>query len=194
MSAPTAVDQGALLRGLARPRIVAPRRTTENGPDYDGPERRSRDRLSLLAREHDQLCVEATDPWEIAAGLESAGVDDRRARTEYAVASVFDLAVELFVGVPRRPPADPDPVDPWHLPLRRHLLRGFVSALPAVAYLAALNVLGPHAALAPLLVPGVLAAGAGQLLSVLDHLLTSRGERAAARRLVLLTLGGWTLA
>jgi hypothetical protein len=196
VSAPTAVDQGALLRGLARPRVVAPRRTTENGPaaGYDGPERRSRQPLSALAREHDQLCVEATDPWEIAAGLEAAGVDDRRARTEYGVASVFDLAVELFVNVPRRPPAEPDPADPWHRPLRHHLLRGVVNALPAVAYLAALYVLGPRAELAPLLVPGVLAAGAAQLLSVLDHLLMGRGERAAARRLVTLTMGGWGLA
>ena len=126
MSAPTAVDQGALLAGLARPRIVAPRRTSENGPvtSYDGPERRSIDPLAALSREHDQLCVEATDPWEIAAGLEAAGVDDRRARREYGVASVFDLAVELFLNVPRRPPAEPDPADPWHRPLRHHLLRG----------------------------------------------------------------------
>jgi len=196
VSAPTAVDQGALLRGLARPRVVAPRRTTENdaGVGYDGPERRSAEPLAALAREHDQLCVEATDPWEIAAGLEAAGVDDRRARTEYGHASVFDLAVELFVSVPRRPPAEPDPTDPWHRPLRHHLLRGVVNALPAVAYLAALQVLGPRAELAPLLVPGVLAAGAGQVLSVLDHLLLGRGERAAARRLVTFTFGGWSLA
>jgi hypothetical protein len=196
MSAPTAVDQGALLRGLARPRIVAPRRTSENGPlsGYDGPERRSIDPLAALSREHDQLCVEATDPWEIAAGLEAAGVDDRRARREYGVASVFDLAVELFLNVPRRPPAEPNPSDPWHRPLRHHLLRGVVNALPAVAYLAALQVLGPRAQLAPLLVPGILAAGAAQVLSVLDHLLVGRAERAAARRLVTLTLGGAGLA
>jgi hypothetical protein len=196
VSAPTAVDQGALLRGLARPRVVAPRRTTENGPasGYDGPERRSTHALAALGREHDRLCVEATDPWEIAAGLEAAGVDDRRARMQYGVASVFDLAVELYVNVPRRPPAEPKPADPWHRPLRHHLLRGVVNALPAVAYLAALQVLGPRAQLAPLLVPGILAAGAAQVLSVLDHLLTGRGEQAAARRLVTLTLAGWGLA
>jgi hypothetical protein len=196
MSAPTAVDQGALLRGLARPRVIAPRRTTENGPasGYDGPERRSTDPLTALSREHDQLCVEATDPWEIAAGLEAEGVDDRRARREYGVASVFDLAVELFLNVPRRPPTEPNPTDPWHRPLRHHLLRGVVNALPAVAYLAALQMLGPRAQLAPLLVPGILAAGAAQVLSVLDHLLVSRGERAAARRLVTFTLAGWGLA
>src|SRR4051812_45115367 len=120
MSAPTTVDQGALLRGLARPRVIAPRRTTENapGPRYDGPERRRTDALATLAREHDRLCVEAIDPWEISAGLEAAGVDDRRARTQYGVASVFDLAVELFVSVPRRPPAEPSPPDPWYRPLR----------------------------------------------------------------------------
>jgi hypothetical protein len=196
MSAPTAVDQGALLRGLARPRIVAPRRTSENGSvsGYDGRERRSIDPLAALSREYDQLCVEATDPWEIAAGLEAAGVDDRRARREFGVASVFDLAIELFLNVPRRPPVEPDSSDPWHRPLRHHLLRGVVNALPAVAYLAALQVLGPRAQLAPLLVPGILAAGAAQVLSVLDHLLTGRGERAAARRLVTFTLVGWGLA
>jgi hypothetical protein len=194
MSAPTAVDQGALLRGLARPRTVAgPRRSPENG-HYIGPERRSRDQFALLAREHDQLCIEACDAWEIAAGLEAAGVDDRRARAEFGVASVFDLAVELFISVPRRPPAEPEPDDPWYRPVRHFVLRGVVSALPAVAYLAGLEVLGPRAALAPLLVPAVLAAGVAQVLSVLDHLLLGRGERGAARKLVVLALGVAVLA
>jgi hypothetical protein len=190
VSAPTAVDQGALLRGLARPRVVAPRRAPEGetADRYHGPERRSASALAAMAREHDRLCVEASDPWEIAAGLEAAGVDDRRARAEFGVGSVFDLAVELFVGVPRRPPEEPHPTDPWHRPLHHHLLRGVINALPAVAYLAALQLLGPRAALAPLLVPAVLAAGAAQVLSVLDHLLLGRGERATARRLIILTL------
>jgi hypothetical protein len=191
VSAPTAVDEGALLRGIARRTgVAAPRRSPENGVRYDGPDRRSRDRLALLARQHDRLCVEAADPWEIAAGLEAAGVDDRRARAEYGVASVFELAVELFVNVPRRPPEEPEPRDPWYRPIRHFVLRGVVNALPAVAYLAGLEVLGPRAVLAPLLIPAVLAAGAAQVLSVLDHLLLARGERAAARRVVLFTLGG----
>ena len=190
MSAPTAVDQGALLRGLARPRpVVAPRRGIEDDAGYAGPERRSRDAFALLAREYDQLCIGACDPWEIAAGLEAAGVDDRRARLEYGFGSVFDLAVELFLLVPRRPPLEPEPPDPWHRPLRHHLLRGLVNALPAVAYLAGLHILGARAALAALLVPAIAAAGAAQVLSVLDHLLMARGERRAARRLVTLALG-----
>jgi hypothetical protein len=195
VSAPTAVDAGALLHGLARPRTVAaPRRSPEDSGGYSGPERRSTQQFARLAREHDQLCIEACDPWEIAAGLEAAGVDDRRARAEFAVASVFDLAVELFGSVPRRPPVEPRPRDPWHRPLRHFVLRGVVNALPAVAYLAGLNVLGPRAALVPLLVPAVLAAGAAQVLSVLDHLLLGRGERAAARRLVLLVLTAAVIA
>ncbi|HVM64964.1 MAG TPA: hypothetical protein VMU14_08895 [Acidimicrobiales bacterium] len=189
MSAPTTVDQVALLLGFARRTLVEPRHDADGTREYTGQERRSPDRLAVLAREHDVLCIEACDPWEIAAGLEAAGVDDRRARTEFGVASVFDVAVELFRLVPRRPPLEPDPHDPWHRPLGHHLLRGLVNALPAVAYLAGLHLLGARAILAALLVPAVAAAGAAQMLSVLDHLLMARGERRAARRVVSMALG-----
>ncbi|MGF1432161.1 hypothetical protein ACQRUO_37410, partial [Kitasatospora sp. LaBMicrA B282] len=60
------------------------------------------DPVRELMAEHRELCEQATDPLEIAAGLEAAGVCAATAG-RYRHADVFSLAEELFARVPRRP-------------------------------------------------------------------------------------------
>lgn len=202
MSAPTALDRGALRVGLAW-QVIDQAGQQDLAPD--GRDRRSRHPVAVLSREHDDLCTQATDPFEIAAGLEAAGVSDRRARTEYGVGSVFELAEVLYQLVPRRPRDLGAPRDPWRRPLSKHLLRGLLYSLPGLLYVVALRFVhgGPQAVL--LLCATVIATAAGQGLSVLGHVLMERGERRAAAALfrrslaagavlmLLLALAGWLL-
>ena len=76
-------------------------------PTYHGPNRRSLHPIDLLARRLDPVCSSAVDPWQIAAVLESDGINDRIAREEYGFADVFELAEELFRRVPLRIPVAP---------------------------------------------------------------------------------------
>jgi hypothetical protein len=115
-------------------------------------------------------------------------------RGEYGAAGVFDLAEELWVLVPRRPSVDTARPNPWLRPTGSHLVRGAVHVLPAAIYLAAVQFANP----APrdvllLLLTGLVAAGVGQVLSVLDHLLTGRLQHVAAGRLVRRVLGAASL-
>jgi hypothetical protein len=59
--------------------------------------------MDQLSRRLDWVCTTATDPLQIAAALESDGVNDRIAREEYGFADVFELAEELYRRVPLRP-------------------------------------------------------------------------------------------
>ena len=86
--------------------------------------------MAVLARDHDELCTQAADHSEIAAGLEAAGVSDRQARRTYGFASVFELAEAMYHTVPRRPVDSRTRPDPWRRPVARHLLRGLLYALP----------------------------------------------------------------
>ncbi|SCE86178.1 hypothetical protein GA0115257_10341, partial [Streptomyces sp. LcepLS] len=53
---------------------------------------------SLMLIHHD-LCADAVDPLEIAAGLEARGVTERTARA-YRHRDVFALAEEMYARVP----------------------------------------------------------------------------------------------
>ena len=93
MSAPSLFDQLFVRSGWSSsgddPQPIVPR-VDRRSPDF------------LLSREHDALCRNATDPLEIAAGLEAAGISDRHARASYGAATVFELAEKLYDQVPRR--------------------------------------------------------------------------------------------
>lgn len=188
MSAPTALETGALARGIAwragsRP---AP-------PRVHGYDRRAQDPLSLLGREHDGLCRTAADPDEIAAVLEAAGIGDRAARGRFGVAGTFQVAEELWQRVPWRPAVDEPDRDLWRLPLWRAVLRGLVYVLPPL--LAALALGGTtHPFTAPALIAATaLTIAAGQALSVLGHVLVGRGRRPLLASLTTLALGGSAL-
>lgn len=180
MSAPTAFDAGALVSGLAW--SVRPAPVTSEVPQeaYAGDERRSMARIAHLSRTHNELCTQAVDPFEIAAGLEAAGVSDRQARTEYGAASVFELADAMYELVPRRPLDDVAPIDPWQRPVTRHLLRGLLYGLPGLLYAVALTMLQTGFDAVLLLAATIVASGLGQGLSLLGHSLIGRRQRDAA--------------
>jgi len=203
MSAPTALDAGALVTGLAWS-LRPPQMSGDVPADgYSGDEQRSRARLAELTRTHNELCTQAVDPFEIAAGLEAAGVSDRQARTVYGAASVFELAEAMYGLVPRRPSNAGAPVDPWHRPVGLHLLRGLLYGLPGLLYVVALTMLQTGFDALLLLGTTIVASGLGQGLSLLGHVLIGRGQKGAASALfrtalvvggllgVLIMLGGW---
>ncbi len=64
--------------------------------------------LALIHR-HYELCAQAADPLEIAAGLEAHGITDRVA-ARFRHGDVFTLAEEMYARVPREAPADPGAV------------------------------------------------------------------------------------
>ena len=65
-------------------------------------ERRNTGALSQLGRTLDRLCLEAADPFEIAAHLEALGYNNPSVTARYGVADHFELARELFYRTPRR--------------------------------------------------------------------------------------------
>ncbi len=87
---------------------------------FGGINRRSLHPIDSISRRLDFICTTATDPLQIAAALESDGVNDRIAREEYGFSDVFDLAEELYRRVPLRPP---DYVPRFSEPLARTGLR-----------------------------------------------------------------------
>jgi hypothetical protein len=190
MSAPTAVDAAAVAEGLAwhvDPPSLGPRTRTTT------VERDRRDLTSSVAqlsRTYDELCTQAVDAYEIAAGLEAAGINDRIARLVYGCASVFDLADTLYAMVPRRPVDMGAPPDRWHRPLQRHLLRGLLYGLPGLLYAVAFGTLTPGAGPVLLLCATILACGLGQGVSVIGNMLTGWGEHRAAMSLFRFALVG----
>jgi hypothetical protein len=179
VSAPTALDGGALLDGLA---WLVPSQTARRHPSSraDGPERRSAHPVAVLARDHDELCTQAADHSEIAAGLEAAGVSDRQARRTYGFASVFELAEAMYHTVPRRPAGSRTRPDPWRRPVARHLLRGLLYALPGLLYVLALRSLHAGADVAVLVAATAVGSALGQGLALAGHVLVGRGESRAA--------------
>ncbi|MCR6711831.1 MAG: hypothetical protein NVV57_03660 [Demequina sp.] len=183
MSAPTVLDAGALVTGLAW--RVQPQDSHDEAlpEEFAGDEQRSLARIAQLTRTHNTLCTQAVDAFEIAAGLEAAGVNDRQARAEYGAASVFELAQAMYDLVPTRPAKAAEPVDPWQRPVRVHLVHGLLYALPGLMYAVALSMLQTGLNLLLLLMATIIAAGLGQGLSLLGHVLIGRGQRDAASAL-----------
>jgi hypothetical protein len=179
VSAPTALEAGALLRGLAWRVRSQPQPTSVRLE----AERRAADALASLTRDHDTLCRQACDPLEIAAVLETAGIDDRRARGDYQSAGVFEVAEQMWQLVPWRPASDGSRVDPWRLPLWRAQLRGLLYALPALLASAVLGQIGAGPGHLLLFAATAASIALGQALSVLGHVLSGRGQRRAAAAL-----------
>lgn len=148
--------------------------------------RRSPD--SPLSREHDVLCRNATDPLEIAAGLEAAGISDRRARASYGAATVFELAEQLYSQTPRRILAVPL-ANPWERPKRELMARGLVYGLPGLLLASAQYLIATDAMMMLLLV-SVVMAGANQALARFYYALLGRRQHAAAASLLRYALVG----
>lgn len=190
MSAPTAVDGRAVQEGLAwhvDPPSLANGTVTPLPVEHDRRDLTSS--VAQLSRTYNELCTQAVDSFEIAAGLEAAGVNDRIARMVYNSASVFDLAETLFEMVPRRPIDLGMPADRWHRPFQRHLMRGLLYGLPGLLYAVAFETLHPGAGPVLLLFATIAACGVGQGISVVGNMLIGWGEHRAAMSLFRISLG-----
>ncbi|MEV7420123.1 hypothetical protein [Streptomyces sp. NPDC089919] len=184
MSGPLWLTPGARSVDDALPVIPRPRRPA--GPPPADPMEELADRLGTLV-------AGAVHPDEIAAVLESDGMTDEHIRLAYGRPDSFTLAEDLYEKVPRRftEPAGA-PADPWRVSLTACLLRGFVFALPGLAYVLGAPLLeGPRDRLG--LPAGTLTLLAGALIGwVWDQTLSHRayswlglGDRAAAGRTLL---------
>ncbi|MFF0743295.1 hypothetical protein ACFYVL_23175 [Streptomyces sp. NPDC004111] len=144
------------------------------------------DPMDELARRLHDLIEAAVHPDEIAAILESDGMNDEHIRLTYGRANSFELAEDLYARVPRAyPEPEMSPGDPWHISLLPCLLRGLVFALPGLAY-----VLGaPFATGATpitVLVAGALTGWAwNQALAHRAYTWLGLGDRRAATRALL---------
>ncbi|MFD9124845.1 hypothetical protein [Kitasatospora sp. NPDC059571] len=125
----------------------------------------SGDPVRALMAEHRELCEQAVDPLDIAAGLEDAGICATTAG-RYRHTDVFALAEELYARVERRParPAPPRATEPWPGQALRSLGTALLH-LPAVAVLAALPWLAEVAG-RPGTVPALLLAAGWAALAV----------------------------
>ena len=172
-------------RDTARLPAVPRQRTT---PSWAGP-----DPVDELAGHLDDFVAAAVHPDEIAALLESDGLSDDQIRERYGVQNSFALAEALYARVPRRHPEPDDPLhDPWRVGLLGCLLRGLVFALPGFAHVLGAPLLtGPRgdlglpAGTVPLLAGALFGWTWNQGLSHRAYAWLGLGDRAAARRCLL---------
>ncbi|MFF3907504.1 hypothetical protein ACFYZJ_16225 [Streptomyces sp. NPDC001848] len=98
-------------------------------PAHRPPARRgAADPVKALMHRHRELCQQAVDPLEIAAGLEAHGLTDRAA-ARYRHRDVFSLAEEMYARVPR----DDDRPAPHRAPTgttREHRAWAVLALLP----------------------------------------------------------------
>ncbi|MFF8374574.1 hypothetical protein ACF07V_00370 [Streptomyces sp. NPDC015661] len=103
-----------------RPAPAAPGADAGGGAARPRSRRGNADPVKVLMHRHRELCEQAVDPLEIAAGLEAQGFTDRTA-ARFRHRDVFSLAEELYARVPRgqerpAPLAEPEPARaPWAL-------------------------------------------------------------------------------
>ncbi|MFJ3764748.1 hypothetical protein ACWEPZ_26710 [Streptomyces sp. NPDC004288] len=183
---------GAPLPAIPRPRRTGPaeRPAPPPPPEDDGL---AADPVDELARRLDGFVAVAVHPDEIAALLESDGMNDEHIRLTYGRADSFSLAEDLYARVERRhpEPAAP-PAGAWYGELAGCLLRGLVFALPGLAYVLAAPLLaGAHgrfglpAGTVPLLAGAVTGWVWNQALSHRAYTWLGLGDRPAAARALL---------
>ncbi|GAA2595118.1 hypothetical protein SMC26_41030 [Actinomadura fulvescens] len=131
----------------------------------------------------EDLCAEAVDPLEVAAGLEADGMNDEAARRA-GHSDVFAFAETLFAEADRRPRAVEPAPNPWRGTAWRHLLRGLLFGLPGLCYLVATPLLtGPGAA--PVLIVSLLASWTlGQGVAYLGYVRAGQADAAGAARVM----------
>ncbi|MDT9688303.1 hypothetical protein Q5762_08025 [Streptomyces sp. P9(2023)] len=111
---------------------------SDAGPIVGGGRRGPADPVKALMHRHRELCEQAVDPLEIAAGLEAHGVTDRTA-ARFRHRDVFSLAEELYARVPRGNGA---PARPAHEDGTRAGWAGWTLAALAPGAVTALAVIG----------------------------------------------------
>lgn len=164
----------------------APSTPSDAGPIVGGGRRGPADPVKALMHRHRELCEQAVDPLEIAAGLEAHGVTDRTA-ARFRHRDVFSLAEELYARVPRGNGA---PARPAHEDGTRAGWAGWTLAALAPGAVTALAVTGLALTEGPVRlavgVAGVLGLAAALAVAVRRGPLRAAGRTVPAARV-------WTL-
>lgn len=178
--------------GSTAAKAVAARRDGAE-PVLERPSRRGpADPVKVLMHRHRDLCEQAVDPLEIAAGLEAHGVTDRTA-ARFRHRDVFALAEEMYARVPRGTEHTAAPVRPARAADSRagrtgRLPRILTALLPGAV--CALTVAGVETAQGPLRL-AVGAAGAIAVVAAVTHCLRRGPLRAKGRTVPSVRM--WTL-
>ena len=155
-------------------------------PAYAGPNRRSSTPLDRLSRRLNRVCSTAVDPYQIAAMLESDGLNDRIALAEYGFKDVFELADALYKRVPGRPLSALQTIK--RSPATRAWLevsKGLLFGLPGLLYPAVYALFGIWSTTLGLTFAAIAGWGWSQLMSHVAHRLINRGNTGGAARLLL---------
>jgi hypothetical protein len=155
-------------------------------PAYAGPNRRSTSPLDRLSRRLNRVCSTAVDPYQIAAMLESDGLNDRIALEEYGFKDVFELADALYKRVPGRPLSAMDTLK--RSPASRAWLevsKGLLFGLPGLLYPAVYALFGIWSTTLGLTFAAIAGWGWSQLMSHIAHRMINRGNAGGAARLLL---------
>ncbi|GAA0415926.1 hypothetical protein Acor_56650 [Acrocarpospora corrugata] len=125
-----------------------------------------------------ELCANAVDALEIAAGLEFGGLTDEAAALRHGHADVFAYAEALYRSVPRKPvePVVDGPV-PWAGNQGRHAVRGILFGLPGLCYVTAAQAVTGSTVV--LVVSLLLAWAYGQGAAYLAYVAIGHGDRDA---------------
>ncbi len=151
-----------------------------------GANRRSRSALAKLSRQFDEACTTAVDSLQIAAALESGGITDQIARSEYGLPDVFAVAEELFLRVPRRIKSQAKGqsfTKRWQN--LRELSHGLLYALTGLAYPAMVGTLGDTALFIALVMGTAVSWSWSMGVSWLAYRLIGRGAKQEAARVLL---------
>ncbi|MFI8518646.1 hypothetical protein ACIGEZ_12595 [Streptomyces sp. NPDC085481] len=158
------------------------------------PRRATADPVKALMHRHRELCEQAVDPLEIAAGLEAHGVTDRTA-ARFRHRDVFSLAEELYARVPR---GEAVPARPAPEPVAPGARAAWALAACAPGAVAALTTAGLALTEGPLRLAvgalGALGLTVALLVAVRGGPLHATGRTAPAARLWTLWLLGYALA
>ena len=152
---------------------------------YNGLNRRSSTPIDRLSRRLNRVCSTAVDPYQIAAMLESDGLNDRIALEEYGFKDVFELANALYKRVPGRPLSALDTIK--RSPASRAWLevsKGLLFGLPGLMYPAVYALFGIWSTTLGLTFAAIAGWGWSQLMAHLAHRLLNRGNSGGAARLL----------
>lgn len=142
-------------------------------------DRRATDPIDRLGRQFNAICTEAVDHMQIAAALESEGFTDSTVQARFGVASVFELAQQLFDRIPLRirhlEVAPAARLVPW-----RELSHGLLFALPAAFYPVLVSQAGQTLTAVAITVAVVVGWSWSQFMVRASYLMRGSGSAASA--------------
>ncbi|MFE2379694.1 hypothetical protein [Streptomyces sp. NPDC059398] len=149
------------------------------------------DPVRALMHRHRELCEQAVDPLEIAAGLEAHGITDRTA-ARFRHRDVFSLADELYARIPRDTEADGAGPERGRAAVPRAPFDGLLPGACAVATVTGAGLVHGGGRLA-VMAAGAALTGLALAVTLRRGPLRARGRTIPAARLYVCWLIGYAL-